>query len=94
MITDCKSLKVLYLSLFYPHLDYCCDVWGNSYKSNIQCLFLLQKNVIRKITHSDYLANTNVFLTCMACHEYVYVYHISIVYHFSTNVLIVNNTPS
>ena len=59
-ILDCKSLKVSYLSLLYPRVDYCCEVWGNAHKSNIQCLFLLQKNVKRTITQSDYLANTNV----------------------------------
>ena len=40
---DSKSLKVLYYSLFYPHLDYCCEVWVNTYQSAIQCLYLLQK---------------------------------------------------
>ena len=42
-VLDCKSLKNLYFSLFYPHIDYCCEVWGNTYKINIHSLFLLQK---------------------------------------------------
>ena len=42
-VLDCRSLKIPYFSLFYPHIDYCCEVWGNTYKSNIHSLFLLQK---------------------------------------------------
>ena len=26
----CRSLKIIYFSLFYPHIDYCCEVWGCS----------------------------------------------------------------
>ena len=37
---DSSSLKVLYYSLFYPHLDYCCEVWENTYRSAIQRLYL------------------------------------------------------
>ena len=44
---------------FYRHFDYCCEIWGNTYKTSLQCLFILQKRVIRTVTHSDYLANTN-----------------------------------
>ena len=39
--------------MFYPHVDYCCEVWG---KFNTQCLFLLQKKIL---THSFYLVLTN-----------------------------------
>ena len=42
-ILDDKSLKTLYISLFYPHIDYCCEVWGNTYTTHIQCLYLLQR---------------------------------------------------
>ena len=27
-------------------MSYCCEVWGNTYKSNIDCLYLLQKKVV------------------------------------------------
>ena len=45
--------------MFYPHIDYCCEIWGNTYSTNIQCLYLLQKRVVRNVTHSEYLASTN-----------------------------------
>ena len=34
-----------------PHrllvMSYCCEVCGNTYKSNIECMYLLQKKVVR-----------------------------------------------
>ena len=30
-ILDDKSLKILYISLFYPHIVYCSEVWENTY---------------------------------------------------------------
>ena len=42
-ILDEKNLKIIYLSLFYPHIDNCCEIWGNNYSTNIQCSYLLKK---------------------------------------------------
>ena len=62
-ILDAKSLKIPYsISLFYI-IDYC-ETWGNTYITNVQCLYLLQKRVIRNITHSEYLqVPTNYLLS-------------------------------
>ena len=75
-ILDCNSLKILYVSLFYPHFDYYCEIWGNKYKTSFQCLFILQKIVIRTITHSNYLANTNeIFVKlCVLKLKYIIAY--------------------
>ena len=59
-VLNCKSLKVLYFSLFYPHVDYCCEVLGNTYKSNIQYLFLLPRKIMWTKARNDYLTDTNV----------------------------------
>ena len=56
-ILEDKSLNIIYISLFYPHIDYCCEVWGNIYTINIQ--YLLQKGVIQNITYSKYLTSAN-----------------------------------
>ena len=39
-----KSLYMLYNSLIFPYLSYCNLAWGNSTKTRIKSLFLLQKN--------------------------------------------------
>ena len=40
-------LYALYYSLFLPYLNYCLEVWGNTYKSNLMTIFLKQKRIIR-----------------------------------------------
>ena len=44
--------------MFYPHSDYCCEVWGsNTYTTNIQCLYLLQKK--SHVEYYTYIVNTS-----------------------------------
>ena len=46
------TLKTLYNSLFLPYINYCNIVWGSTYDSYLQPIFLLQKKAIRIITFS------------------------------------------
>ena len=41
-------------------LCYCAEVWGNTYATNIHCLVLLQKTVIRLICGAKRLDHTNL----------------------------------
>ena len=36
----------LYCTLILPYLNYCCEAWGNTYKSRIQPLYIIQKKAI------------------------------------------------
>ena len=38
---------VLYISLFYTYIMYCTEKWGNSYATNVNCLVLLDRKVVR-----------------------------------------------
>ena len=38
-----RSLITLYYSLLYPYLQYCVSVWGSTYPSNLNRIFMLQK---------------------------------------------------
>ncbi|KAK2182921.1 hypothetical protein NP493_332g01024 [Ridgeia piscesae] len=49
----------LYCSLFLPHLMYCCEIWGNMYVTNIQCIILIHKRVIRLIHGANRWDHTN-----------------------------------
>ena len=51
-----KSLIVLYNALFLSHLNYCSNIWGNTFKSSLNNIFILQKRAIKCIynTHSLY----------------------------------------
>ena len=50
------ALKEMYIILYSILF---CEVSGNTYKTNLKCLYLMEKKVIRVITHSEYLAHTN-----------------------------------
>ena len=58
-IINKKSLQTLYRSLLLPYLTYCVEVWGNSYKTIINPIYILQKKAIRIVNLSDYYAPTN-----------------------------------
>ena len=55
-----KTILVqLYYSLIYPFLTYGLIIWGNTYKTTLKPLIILQKKVIRIINFSNYNAHTS-----------------------------------
>ena len=53
-----SALYSLYCTLVMPYLTYCCEVWGNTYKTRIHSLFILQKRAIRICLNTDYKCHT------------------------------------
>ena len=53
-----KCLLDLYYSFAYPYLIYCVELWGHSGDRILHPLFLVQKNIVRIITFSAFLAHT------------------------------------
>ena len=51
-----KILLLLYYTMVYPYLSYCCIVWGCASACNLQSLRILQKRALRIVTNSFYLA--------------------------------------
>lgn len=58
-LLDEKSLLSLYYALFFPYINYCLEVWGSTYVTNVKSIFLLQKQLIRIICNKHYLESTN-----------------------------------
>ena len=58
-VLDYKSLRMLYCSLVLPYLNYCSEVWGNTYKSSLHAITILQKRAIRIIHNVGYRDHTN-----------------------------------
>ena len=56
---SCKVLKMVYNTLVLPNLTYCNLMWSNACESRINRLIVLQKNSIRIISKTPYLAHTN-----------------------------------
>ena len=48
----------LVMPMVMPYLTYCCEVWGNNYKTRIQSLFILQKRAIRICLNTNYKCHT------------------------------------
>ena len=53
-----KALLHIYNSIFLPHIKYCNIFWGNTYKSNVSCIYILQKRMIRIICKKHFLHHT------------------------------------
>ena len=53
------ALTRLYNSLIYPYLIYCISIWGATSRAHTDRLLLLQKKIVRIITHSNYLDHSN-----------------------------------
>ena len=47
-----ECLKKLYYAFVYPYLNYCNYIWGNTYKTSLSNLQILQNRSIRIITGS------------------------------------------
>lgn len=61
-LRDClnqNSLRQIYLSLIYPHLLYCCAIWGGAYNTFIDSLIISQKKLLRVMFFKDRYAHTN-----------------------------------
>ena len=53
-----EILKLLYYSLFHSFLSYSIAVWGFTYKSYFQKLFVLQKKIIKVMTFNKQTAHS------------------------------------
>jgi len=42
---ETNHLYMLYCSLIPPYLSYACEIWGNTYKSQLNTLIPLQKTI-------------------------------------------------
>ena len=53
-----SALYSLYSTLVMPYLNYCCEIWENTYKSRIQPLHIIQKRAIRICQKADYRSHS------------------------------------
>ena len=48
-LLNSHALYSLYTTLIIPYMNYCCEFWGNNYKSRIQPLYMLQKKLYESV---------------------------------------------
>ena len=58
-IVPTESLDALYYSLAYPHLSYGIALWGATYATHMNKLVVLQKTILRALTHAGYNEHTH-----------------------------------
>ena len=45
-----NALRILYCSLFLPYINYCCEIWGVTYKNTTNPIVIQQKRAIRIVS--------------------------------------------
>ena len=63
---DETALLMIYNTLLLSHLQYCCELWGNTYGCRINDLIVLQKRAVRLIDKATFRAHTSKFLRNIA----------------------------
>ena len=53
-----SALYSLYCTPILPYLNYCCVVWGNTYKTSLRPVCILQKRAIRICGKAGYRSHT------------------------------------
>ena len=85
-----KALLMLYHAYIYPYMTYCIEVWGCASQTQLNCLFLLQKKIIRIMSFSHYLAHTNPLFLSMEVLPLmkIFLYKVGLImYKYSNNLL-------
>ena len=50
---------MLYNSLILPYLNYCVNIWDNTFVTHLQKIVILQKRIIRMIAGAEQLDHTS-----------------------------------
>jgi len=88
-----NHLYMSYGSLILPYLSYACEIWRNTYKSQLHTLMLLWKKAIRNIAKSYYLDHMHPLFVqskCLKCLDIVKLKTLIIIYKAKDNMLAIN----
>ena len=58
LINYALYLYSLYSTLVMPYFNYCCEIWGNTYKCRIYPLHIIQKRAVRICQKADYRSHS------------------------------------
>ena len=77
-LLELNTLITLYYSMIYPYLIYCIEVWGNAGQTYKNSLIKLQKKVVRIMTCSGYLTETDPLFKKLKILKLEQIYSMSI----------------
>ena len=87
---DKQTMKMVYYSLVYSHLQYCINSWGSASETTLHLLKIIQKRSIRIITRSKYRAHAERLFHQLQCLKLNDVYKLEmakLVYRINNNVM-------
>ena len=84
------SLITLYNSLLNPYFTYCINIWGNSFKTHLKRIEILQRKIIRIITFSKHAAHTRPLFQ-QYIQRYVYLLFINVYLQMHYKCLEISN---
>ena len=79
-LIDRNGMYILYCSLFLTHLSYCCEMWENTYTTNIHGITILQKRVIRLVCGVKRLEHTSTLFQQLGVLKFVDLVKLSYYY--------------
>ena len=87
---DSRCLLLLYNALILPFLNYCLQIWGSSYPSNLANLVIAQKKIMRIIDNAGYRDHTSPIYKkykVLKLTDLISICHINIMHNYLTNTL-------
>ena len=57
-LVDIQSMHILYCSMFLPYINYCSEILGNTYPTNISGIVILQKRAMRQLYGANRIDHT------------------------------------
>ena len=57
-----NTMKQHHNSLIFSYIDYCLEVWGRTYPTNVNSVYIMHKKAIRRISNTHYNEHTNNYL--------------------------------
>ena len=82
------TLIQIYYALFFSHMNYACQIWGQINNTNVDRVFKLQKRCLRLITFSDFHApSSELFsiLNVLKIYDVIKLQNISLVHDILKN---------
>ena len=69
-LINLDGMYILYCSLLLPHINYCSEMWGKAYVTNIKCITVLQKQILHLFLGEKRLEHTSTLFKQL----FIYIY--------------------
>jgi hypothetical protein len=87
---DLESLKKLYFAMVHSHIAYCINIYGCASNSNLEKIFIKQKQAIRTICKANYREHTSPLfkkLKILPLEKLIYYYKLKFMHNYVHNRL-------